>query len=328
MDRVLASEAVDHGSTPCGTTNNARLCKLAKQLVSKAGDYLGSTPRPRTNNGSVAEWRWQLTLNQSDESPAWVRSPPDPPIRFASSVVKCLSRNQEPEVRFLREAPEETMTVAHRITAGRQDDLTATKTMIEAGSKALRLAAGISPDDAARLVYEAMIAARPKYSETDIKRFWQKVRVCGADDCWVWTGATKARSKANGWSAAKYGKMLHRGRQVSAHIISYEIANGPIGRGLFVCHSCDNPPCCNPKHLWAGTQQENNRDMWSKKRARPNGLNARGSRNSQSILTEDDIPAIRSLIENGLSQTAVAKKYGVTVQAINRIHRGVAWVHT
>lgn len=81
--------------------------------------------------------------------------------------------------------------------------------------------------------------------------------------CWEWTGATFYKG---------YGNVRHwngeRWTNKSAHIVMYEAAFGPVPEGLYVCHRCDNPPCCRPSHLFVGTQAENLQDMARKGRGR------------------------------------------------------------
>lgn len=91
----------------------------------------------------------------------------------------------------------------------------------------------------------------------EAERFWSKVDVAGPEDCWVWRG----RRDHGGYGAAK-----NNGKQMAAHRLAWLIQNGPIPEDRNVCHHCDNPPCCNPSHLFICTQLENVRDCYAKGR--------------------------------------------------------------
>lgn len=82
--------------------------------------------------------------------------------------------------------------------------------------------------------------------------------------CILWTGHLCARG---------YGRIGYasKGSAVLVHRIAYECANGPIPRGMVVCHTCDTPMCVNPDHLFVGTQKDNMRDMFKKGRGNPRG---------------------------------------------------------
>lgn len=79
-----------------------------------------------------------------------------------------------------------------------------------------------------------------------------------ASGCWVWTGSTTRR----GW----HGRISVNHHLVMAHRVAYELWVGPIPEGLKVLHRCDNPPCCNPMHLFLGTQRDNMQDAGRKGR--------------------------------------------------------------
>lgn len=75
--------------------------------------------------------------------------------------------------------------------------------------------------------------------------------------CWVWQGSL---------SGSGYGRAWFRGRAWPVHKIMYTMHKGEVPDGAVVCHTCDNPPCCNPDHLWFGTQDANVRDAYDKGR--------------------------------------------------------------
>jgi hypothetical protein len=102
------------------------------------------------------------------------------------------------------------------------------------------------------------IAVRERDLRPLPERFWSRVDTSGGLwACWPWT---------RGRNGAGYGLISQQHRDVSAHRLSWELANGPIPPGLYVCHTCDNPPCCNPSHLFLGTPTDNVRDMYAKGR--------------------------------------------------------------
>ena len=87
-------------------------------------------------------------------------------------------------------------------------------------------------------------------------RLLNRVRF-GASECWHWCGPTNTFG---------YGRMTHGGRLQVAHRLSWAEFKGPIPDGISVLHTCDNPSCINPNHLWLGTYSDNIRDAWAKGR--------------------------------------------------------------
>ena len=92
-----------------------------------------------------------------------------------------------------------------------------------------------------------------------IDRFNSRVKKLESG-CWIWIGGKNHQGYG-------YAYWKEKGRNTSAHRLSWMIHNGKIPEGLFVCHSCDNPPCVRIDHLWLGTNKENSEDMVKKNRS-------------------------------------------------------------
>lgn len=137
-----------------------------------------------------------------------------------------------------------------------------------------------------------------------VERFWGNVARSTPDACWLWQGAMDG--------AYGYGAFFCHGKNHRAHRFAYELLVGPIPEGLFVCHSCDNPPCVNPAHLWVGTNYDNFSDMRAKGRAAVPVAN-KDEACHQAKLTAADVREIRRRrAEAGVPYSALAAAYGVT----------------
>jgi len=148
------------------------------------------------------------------------------------------------------------------------------------------------------------------------KRFWSKVQKKGPDECWPWMG---------GLNPLGYGIFMgSRGSTQLAHRWSYMLATQDFSLQpeIFVCHSCDNPQCVNPAHLWLGDARDNVLDMLAKGRQRPGIL--RGEQSKKSDLTEKDIKSIRA---SSASHANLAREYGVSATAIAAIRSRKTWKH-
>ena len=150
-------------------------------------------------------------------------------------------------------------------------------------------------------------------------RFWAWVDKKGPDECWEWKGFLPDRK----WS---YGAFSINNKKHPAHRVAFELHHArKVADGLFVCHSCDNPPCCNPRHLFEGTQKANLEDMDSKGR-RVNGRSALGKFGDSSPncrLSNEQAERIRIMYNTGKHhQKTLAKLFGVAQGTIHNVVHG------
>ena len=122
--------------------------------------------------------------------------------------------------------------------------------------------------------------------------------------CLEWTGTVNNMG---------YGKLTSEGKSWYAHRLAFTLWHGPIPDGVFVLHHCDNPPCCNPEHLWLGTQTDNMRDCADKGRNR-----------FRSSLNESQVRDIRERYVWGMGRD-LAFEYGVHPRTISRIVKRHTW---
>ena len=151
------------------------------------------------------------------------------------------------------------------------------------------------------------------------QRFWEKVDIRGDDECWNW----KANKIPQGYGYISVGnKWKGTRKELRTHRVSYELSFGEVPLGLVVKHKCDNPSCVNPRHLEAGTQKSNIKEMVVRGRQKLNPNY--GAKNHATKLSELTVQRIR-IVGNGLSIKTVAKMLNVSDATVAHIRTGRNW---
>ncbi len=197
----------------------------------------------------------------------------------------------------------------------------------------------------------------PTLTAEQIAHFWNKVARAGDDECWLWTGSL-ARDG--------YGKIVIDYRQYRAHVLARYLSTGTWPAPLFTCHACDHPLCCNPAHLFLGTQADNVADRTRKGRSAsgdrhgsklhpesvrrgdqhhfrlhpelcPTGSRngaythpeqvLRGECNGMAKLQEEDVREIRRLRAAGWLLRPLALRFKVSEALVSRIALRKSWAH-
>lgn len=160
-----------------------------------------------------------------------------------------------------------------------------------------------------------------------VERFWSKVDKKDSDDCWNWKA---------GKSDNSYGSFYYDGKCIGSHIVSWALSNNRDiheilnNRKLIICHSCDNPSCCNPDHLYLGTYSNNRRDAGNR-----NSISAEVAGSGKARFYSGEIWLIRKLMvvkRKGIQTTykfsasSIAKMFRTTHSVILRIWKSDKWL--
>lgn len=157
---------------------------------------------------------------------------------------------------------------------------------------------------------------KPKPSESEMKAsFWRRVEIKGEDECWPWRMGKTTRG---------YGVVWFAGRKYKTHRLALQLTLGrELNADELACHRCDNPPCCNPAHIYAGTPKQNTADCLARNRAN----REMGSKRYNAKLTEEQVERIKReapFRTYGWGRR-IAKEMGVGRSAVSNIVAGLRW---
>lgn len=145
-------------------------------------------------------------------------------------------------------------------------------------------------------------------------RFWSKVDRRGDDECWPWIAAKRDSKRG-------YGAFWYQGRHRQATYMALILSGATVPDGLMVRHECDNPSCCNPKHLLVGTHADNMADKTAR------GRQVRGERSAKAKLTREQVDFIRAQKPDGVKQlkrgaaAEIAKRFGISKQYVSEVFK-------
>lgn len=148
---------------------------------------------------------------------------------------------------------------------------------------------------------------------SNMERILLNITHSSDSDCWVWNGTVDRK----GYGGVKLGKRARR----QAHCLAYEEFIGAIPEGLCVLHRCDNPPCCNPAHLFLGTRGDNVRDSVAK------GRFAMGETHYRAMVSREDVLEIRRLRASGVKYSELTARFGIKREGLGNIVRRKTWKH-
>ena len=152
------------------------------------------------------------------------------------------------------------------------------------------------------------------------RQFWERTDQSGGPDaCWPWQGYCNDQG---------YGKVNSEGKKWATHRLAFTIAYGPIPDEVDVLHSCDNPPCCNPAHLFLGDDFDNQQDAVAKgRKGGPRPGYMKGEGHIHAKLTEVAVRDIRARVASGELPDDLALEFGVALRTVKDVLARRTWNH-
>jgi hypothetical protein len=167
--------------------------------------------------------------------------------------------------------------------------------------------------DSGRGKYCSRTCQHPLRDQPIFVQFWSKVRITEPGECWLWIPSDES---------GDYGGFRYHGRQYVPSRMAWALEHGRLPGKLYVCHHCDTPACCNPKHLFLGTQDQNMQDCSRK------GRTTHGAKNRHARLSNVDVILIRHWYDTGqYTQAELVRGTKASKATIHNIVRRKTWHH-
>lgn len=170
-------------------------------------------------------------------------------------------------------------------------------------------------------------------SHSILERLIKKSSVPDENGCINWKGGLSKK----GYGVIGIGSRIDNSRKtVYVHRISFELHKGSIPEGMLICHTCDNPKCVNPEHLFIGTPKDNIQDMINKNReANKQGIVPKNfikqvekvKNGMLSKLNVDQVKEIKKSLISGINYRIIANQYNVSASCIADIKRKATWIN-
>lgn len=162
---------------------------------------------------------------------------------------------------------------------------------------------------------ETCIALRRPRSRPTEERYFEKVDRRGPGECWTWTGSKDQFGR---------GYFLYEGKVRRAPRVAWALHYGvPFPDDRDACHTCDNPTCVNPFHIWPGTESENLRDAENKGRVR----HVMGEEHVNAKLNPEKVREIRARHAAGEPKAALAREFGIEASTVYGVVIRKSWKH-